>query len=237
MKKIFVISVAGLFLFGILFFNGCGPKSQKISSAADEESQVMEEAKASAKETLPSTYIVEDGDTLWSIAKKPQIYGNKYQWPLIYDANRDILDSYNSPLKEGQKLIIPRNVSAVEIEAAKERAKELGIPDTGEKIKVASVRDTSKYEDKQNKKIVGISEKKKAKQASYDEEESETEEEPTPIPEPIKPKKKGKINIVPLFLIILGVILLIIFFIFSRQKKEEEEEEDKEGRTRTNILE
>lgn len=237
MKKIFVIIVSGMFMFGVLFFNGCGAKSQKISSAADEESQVMEEAKVSAKETLPSTYIVEDGDTLWSIAKKPEIYGNKYQWPLIYDANRDILDSYNSPLQEGQKLIIPRNISAIEIEAAKERAKELGIPDSGEKIKVASARTTDDYEDEQHKKIVGISEKKLTQQQSYEEEESEIEEEPTPIPEPTKPKKKGKINIIPLFLIILGVILLIIFFIFSRQKKEEEEEEDKEGGTRTNILE
>lgn len=236
MRKIF-ICVSGLFLFGLLLFNGCGAKSQKISSAADEESQVMEEAKTSAKETLPSTYIVENGDTLWSIAAKPEIYGNKYQWPLIYDANRDILDSYNSPLKEGQKLIIPRNISAVEIEAAKERAKELGIPDSGEKIQVASKRKIEKYEDAQNKKIVGISEKNTTEQTSYSQEENETEEEPTPIPEPIKQKRKGKINIVPLFLIILGVILLIIFFIFSRQKKEEEEEEDKESSSKTNILE
>lgn len=238
MKKIFIISAAVLSLFSILFFNSCGAKSQKISSAADEESQVMEEAKEFTQETLPSTYIVEDGDTLWSIAAKPEIYGNKYQWPLIYDANTDILDSYNTSLHEGQKLIIPRNVSAVEIEAAKERAKELGIPDTGEKIKVASVRSTSEYEDEQNKKIVGELEKKQIEQESYyDEEESEIEEEPTPIPEPIKPKKKRKINIVPLFLIILAVILFIVFFIFSRQKKEEEEEEDKEGENKTNILE
>ncbi|MCX7698190.1 MAG: LysM peptidoglycan-binding domain-containing protein [Candidatus Goldbacteria bacterium] len=236
MRKIFAITIAGLFLFWTLFFIGCGAKSQKISSAADEESQVMEEAKTAAKETLPSTYIVEAGDTLWSIAAKPEIYGNKYQWPLIYDANRDILDSYNTPLQEGQKLIIPRNVSAVEIEAAKERAKELGIPDSGEeKIKVASKRKITDYEDEQNKKIVGLSEKKQPEQKSYVE-ESEIEEEPTPIPEPSKPKKKGKINIIPLFLIILGVLLLIIFFIFSRQKKEEEEEE-KEGGSKTNILE
>jgi hypothetical protein len=236
MKKIFLVSIAGLLLLNILFLNGCGGKSQKISSAADEESQVMEEAKASAREALPSTYIVEDGDTLWSIAAKPEIYGNKYQWPLIYDANRDILDSYNSPLQEGQKLIIPRNVSALEIETAKERAKELGIPDTGEKIKVASVRKTSEYEDEQNMKIKSASESNQAEQ-SY-EEENEIEEEPTPIPEPVKSQKKGKINIIPLFLIILGVILLIIFFIFSRQKKEEEDEEDKDkdGESKSNIL-
>ncbi|HPD18993.1 MAG TPA: LysM peptidoglycan-binding domain-containing protein [Candidatus Goldiibacteriota bacterium] len=234
MKKNFLISLAGLLIFNILFFNGCGGTSQKISSAADEESQVMEEAKASAREALPSTYIVEDGDTLWSIAKKPEIYGNKYQWPLIYDANRDILDSYNSPLQEGQKLIIPRNVSALEIETAKERAKELGIPDTGEKVKVASVRKTSEYEDEQNKKIKSASKSKQMEQ-SY-EEENWTEEEPTPISEPVKSQKKGKINIMPLFLIVLGVLLLIIFFIFSRQKKEEEDEEDKEGESKSNIL-
>jgi len=237
MKRLSVIFIAFLFLAGVLFTSGCGAKSQKISSAADEESQVMEEAKTAKKETLPTTYIVEEGDTLWSIAAKPEIYGNKYQWPLIYDANRDILDSYNSKLQEGQKLIIPRNVSEVEIEAAKERAKELGIPDTGEKIQVASSRKKTSYEDEQNKKIVGISEKKQKEQPQYNEEETGTEEEPTPIPEPTKPKKRGNMNIIPLLLIVLGVVLLIIFFVFSRQKKEEEEEEDKEGGTKTNILE
>ena len=134
MKRFIAVIIALAFAIGVPFFTGCGGKSQKINGVADEESQVMDEAKQGEKETLPTTYMVASGDTLWSIAKKADIYGNEQQWPLIYDANRDILDDYKKPLEEGQKLIIPRNISAVDIEQAKEKAKEYGMtPGSGTK--------------------------------------------------------------------------------------------------------
>lgn len=36
-----------------------------------------------------TTYTVMRGDNLWNIAKKPSIYGNPYEWPLIYMSNSD----------------------------------------------------------------------------------------------------------------------------------------------------
>lgn len=36
-----------------------------------------------------TTYTVARGDNLWNIAKKPSIYGNPYEWPLIYLHNAD----------------------------------------------------------------------------------------------------------------------------------------------------
>ena len=119
MKKATFLLSAVFFILSVSFFTGCG-KDQKVNGVSDEQSQVMQEGQEAQQEELATTYVVEEGDTIWGIAEKAEIYGNKYQWPLIYDANRDILDSYET-LEEGQKLIIPRNVSAVEIEAAARR--------------------------------------------------------------------------------------------------------------------
>jgi len=244
MRRFFVILAAMVFSVSSILFTGCGGKSQKINGVADEESQVMDEAKKSEKEALPTTYIVEKGDTLWDIAGKAKIYGNKYQWPLIYDANRDILDDYKKPLDEGQKLIVPRNISAVEIEAAKERAQELGLPPEGG-VRTASAKNGENLGE--DDKIAGLGEglvtgkKVKGKASSMagtagsSVTGGENTEEPTPIPEPVKPRKKGAANMMAMLLILLGVIAVIIFFIFSRQKKKEEEEEEK-GESTTNIL-
>lgn len=40
-------------------------------------------------QSAKTTYTVVKGDNLWNIAKKPSIYGNPYEWPLIYMHNSD----------------------------------------------------------------------------------------------------------------------------------------------------
>jgi hypothetical protein len=243
MKRFIAVIIALAFAISMVFITGCGGKSQKINGVADEESQVMDEAKQGEKESLPTTYMVESGDTLWSIAKKAEIYGNDQQWPLIYDANRDILDDFKKPLEEGQKLIIPRNISAVDIEQAKEKAKEYGMP-PGSGGKYASSKGEETNEDAQNN-VAGMEEGTAGKGASVSGGSSESggssvessSGEPTPIPEPNRAKKKGGNNMMMMLLVALGVIAVIIFFIMSKQKKKEEEEEEKgEGETKTNIL-
>jgi hypothetical protein len=243
MKRITAISIALILVLSVFFITGCGGKSQKINGVADEESQVMDEAKQGEKESLPATYTAEAGDTLWSIAEKAEIYGNAQQWPIIYDNNRDILDDYKKPLEEGTKLIIPRNISAVEIEAAKEKASEYGMP-PGQGSKRVSSEDEESSEDAQNN-VAGMGESgaggddASASEGSSDSAGSDSEEasgEPTPIPEPVKAKKKGGNNMMMLLLALLGVIAVVIFFIISKQKKKEEEDEKGEGETKTNIL-
>ena len=53
------------------------------------------------------TYVVQQGDSLWSIAAKPEIYGRTSRWRTIYDANRDALKAPDR-LKAGMTLKIPR---------------------------------------------------------------------------------------------------------------------------------
>jgi nucleoid-associated protein YgaU len=69
----------------------------------------------------PSTYIVKEGEALMDISRRAEIYNDPYQWPLIYKANRDQI---RDPLIifVGQKLIIPRLVSAEEVIEARKQA-------------------------------------------------------------------------------------------------------------------
>ena len=57
------------------------------------------------------TYVVQKGDSLWSIAAKPEIYGKAARWSRIFEANRDILKSPDR-LKAGMTLKIPRGQDA-----------------------------------------------------------------------------------------------------------------------------
>ena len=53
------------------------------------------------------TYVVQKGDSLWSIAAQPEIYGKAGGWRRIFDANRDLLKNPDR-LKAGMTLKIPR---------------------------------------------------------------------------------------------------------------------------------
>ena len=53
------------------------------------------------------TYVVQKGDSLWSIAAKPEIYGKATRWRRIFDANRDLLKSPDR-VRPGMTLKIPR---------------------------------------------------------------------------------------------------------------------------------
>ncbi len=52
-------------------------------------------------------YVVKEGDTLWSIAQKDEVYGDGSKWQMLYTANRDILESPHL-IYPGQILIVPR---------------------------------------------------------------------------------------------------------------------------------
>jgi nucleoid-associated protein YgaU len=85
-------------------------------------------AEAAAKEQAaagPADYTVVRGDSLWRISGKSEIYGNPYQWPLIYKANRSQIKDADL-IYPGQTLTIDRNASEADIEAAVRHAKTRG---------------------------------------------------------------------------------------------------------------
>lgn len=80
--------------------------------------------------TAPSTssqgdYSVVRGDSLWGISGKAEIYGNPYQWPLIYKANTDKINDADL-IFPGQGLTIEKNPSSGSADAAISHAKSRG---------------------------------------------------------------------------------------------------------------
>jgi nucleoid-associated protein YgaU len=62
---------------------------------------------------LPATFTVRSWtlyrDSLWTIAERPEIFGNPFRWPLLFDANRQIMPNPNNPdlIHPGMVLQIP----------------------------------------------------------------------------------------------------------------------------------
>lgn len=85
---------------------------------------------------MSSDYLVETKDNLWRIAAKPEIYGDAQLWPLLLNANSDIIKNSHI-IKPGTTLHIKRTLSAEEIEAALNFSHTAGstplkIPDTSQ---------------------------------------------------------------------------------------------------------
>jgi nucleoid-associated protein YgaU len=94
------------------------PEGQKV---APESGAVTGESKAEAGKM--ETYVVKKGDSLWTIAKKKNIYNDPFLWPVIYDANKGKIKKA-SLIYPGQKLKIPR--SGVTMDAIKDARKKAG---------------------------------------------------------------------------------------------------------------
>jgi nucleoid-associated protein YgaU len=71
------------------------------------------------------TYAVVKGDSLWGISGKPEVYGNPYQWPLIYKANTDKIRDADL-IKPGQQLAVDKNPTGDAAAAAIKHAKTRG---------------------------------------------------------------------------------------------------------------
>lgn len=67
-------------------------------------------------------YTVSEGETLWTIAARKNIYFDPLLWPLIYKANRDQIKDPRQ-IFPGQVLNIPRDVSPAEKEDARNMAR------------------------------------------------------------------------------------------------------------------
>ena len=87
-----------------------------------EEQEEEERWRALEAVAKPTTFTVPQGYNLWHLAAMDQIYGDPYQWPLIYRANRSQIKDPDLiyPL---QVLKIPRDVPRQEVEQAIQEAK------------------------------------------------------------------------------------------------------------------
>ncbi|MGA3208477.1 MAG: LysM peptidoglycan-binding domain-containing protein [Syntrophales bacterium] len=99
-----------------------GEPAQEVKTSAPTERQtVVKRDSMTAKESekqeivicLCEQYTVRKGDSLWWIAKYKDVYNDPFLWPIIYEANRDIIKNPKL-LHPGQELGIPREGYALE---------------------------------------------------------------------------------------------------------------------------
>lgn len=105
-----------------------------------------EPAPAPAPAPMPAkkaeeTYSVVRGDHLWGISSKSTIYGNPYQWPLLFKANRDKIKDADL-IEPGQVFTINRSASSADVDAAVRHAKtrgawQLGVVEESDKAYLA----------------------------------------------------------------------------------------------------
>lgn len=72
-----------------------------------------------------TTYTVMGGDSLWKISGKSEVYGNPYQWPLIYKANADQIEDADL-IHPDQRLQITTHPRKGEVDMAVEHARNRG---------------------------------------------------------------------------------------------------------------
>ena len=72
-----------------------------VAQKAPPPAEKKEEAKGPAR---PKTYVVEEGDTLYGVAKR--FYGSIRSWKMIRDANKALISSDNR-LKVGDTIVLP----------------------------------------------------------------------------------------------------------------------------------
>ena len=82
-------------------------------------------AAPAAKASADTGYTVKRGDSLWHISGRSDVYGNPYQWPLLYKANRSKIKDADL-IYPGQELTVDRNASDADIQAAVRHAKTRG---------------------------------------------------------------------------------------------------------------
>ena len=102
--------------------------SADSDTSAESTDDSASDSSASSGSTGPapiSRYIVQSGDHLWGISGQAQVYGDSYQWPLLYKRNRH--DIYDPDLiYPGQVLHIDREANEQQIQLAIDHAKTRG---------------------------------------------------------------------------------------------------------------
>ncbi|SRR5665213_170527 len=105
---------------GVLLY-GCGTKQVAQTGVPDQP--MANEAAPSQKASFKQAehYVVKPNDCLWKIAGKPNIYDDPFQWPLIFKANRDLIQDPDL-IYPKQNLNVAEGLSQAQIERARQLA-------------------------------------------------------------------------------------------------------------------
>jgi len=103
---------------------GCGGKKRIEGSEVPAQPQTNEQVQAQTaapKAEASSKYTVVKGDTLWAISGKSSTYGDPFQWPLIFKANRDQIQDPDL-IYPKQEFSVRKGVPQAEVDKARKSA-------------------------------------------------------------------------------------------------------------------
>ncbi|HED12183.1 MAG TPA: LysM peptidoglycan-binding domain-containing protein [Gammaproteobacteria bacterium] len=139
-------------VFAAVFISGCASAKKAPVAAAPAAAPAPAVVTAPAPATTPvqpaapaepkdDTYVVTKGDCLWCISGKNDIYGDPYDWPLLYKRNADQIKDADL-IYPGQELKVQRGVSDAAIQQAQDHAKTrgawtLGVTEESDKVFLA----------------------------------------------------------------------------------------------------
>lgn len=108
----------------VLPLSACGVGQRQNPVASDGELGTT--SAVQVEDEKPTTYTTKGGDTLASIAGRPEIYGDPALWPLIQDANASKLagKTAKQSIKSGMVLSVPRGVTAEAVARAREQSRQ-----------------------------------------------------------------------------------------------------------------
>lgn len=83
------------------------PLTRGNGAAPVELGEVAPPEEESSADVPSTTYVVHKGETLWSIAAKPEVFGDATKWRRLYRMNHDLLGSPDR-LRAGMTIKIPQ---------------------------------------------------------------------------------------------------------------------------------
>jgi hypothetical protein len=114
-KAAAVLSLAGLLACG------CAAKKVDTTEVPQGPDNTQAAVVPTPTETAVQKYEVQKGDCLWAISGKSEIYGDSFQWPLIFKANRDQIQDPDQ-ITPGQDFSIPKGQTAEQVQHARQLA-------------------------------------------------------------------------------------------------------------------
>ncbi|MCK5242704.1 LysM peptidoglycan-binding domain-containing protein [bacterium] len=114
------LSVVAVLVGGMVGMVGCAG-TQEVQPELTPVMEAAPEPEPEPEQEM-QRYTVMQGDTLWDISGNADIYGDNFQWPLVFKANRDQIEDPDI-IEIGQDLAISREFTQEEVEMAIENAK------------------------------------------------------------------------------------------------------------------
>lgn len=190
----------------VLVVTGCGMGKNQNPVASDDE---LGRTRAESEEAKPATYVTREGDTLRSIASRPEIYSDADLWPLLLDANEAELGAVSpgKRLAGGKVLSIPRSLDVEQMDVAREKARQYA----------AAAKSTRRAKRPEADSTPVVKRPKPAATAVAPVKAPEPVRQAQPVP---KAKSGGMLPILFLLLLVLAALGAVLY-VFSRRDKQD----------------